>query len=101
MSTATSRRAASPTPTEPEGAPARGRPPDVRKGGWFVRITIAVIVALWLIPTVGVLVTSFRPEELVDTTGWWTALGHLFDRASGRSRTTARRSTPAASRTPS
>ena len=33
---------------------------------------------LWLIPTVGVLVTSFRPEELVDTTGWWTALGHPF-----------------------
>jgi alpha-glucoside transport system permease protein len=51
---------------------------EVRTGGWVVRITIAVIVILWLIPTVGVLVTSFRPEALVDSTGWWTALAHPF-----------------------
>jgi alpha-glucoside transport system permease protein len=50
----------------------------VRKGGWFVRITILLIVVLWLIPTVGVLISSFRPESLVDTTGWWTALAHPF-----------------------
>ncbi len=37
-----------------------------------------MIVVIWLIPTVGVLVTSFRPENLVDTTGWWTAFGHPF-----------------------
>jgi alpha-glucoside transport system permease protein len=59
-------------------APPRGSASDVRKGGWFVRITIVVVVVLWLIPTVGVLVTSFRPEGLVDTSGWWTALGHPF-----------------------
>jgi len=51
-------------------------PVGVKKGGWFVRITIIVVVVIWLIPTVGVLVTSFRPERLVDTTGWWTSLGH-------------------------
>jgi alpha-glucoside transport system permease protein len=51
------------------------------KTGWFLRITVLVIVVLWLIPTVGVLVTSFRPEALVDTTGWWTAFAHLFDPA--------------------
>jgi alpha-glucoside transport system permease protein len=62
---------------EPEARP-RGATSEIRKGGWFVRITIAVVVVLWLIPTVGVLVTSFRPEELVDTTGWWTVLGHPF-----------------------
>ena len=37
-----------------------------------------IIVLLWLIPTLGVLFTSFRPENLVDTTGWWTALAHPF-----------------------
>jgi alpha-glucoside transport system permease protein len=58
--------------------PPSGAASDVRKGGWFVRITIFIVVVLWLIPTVGVLVTSFRPEELVDTSGWWTALGHPF-----------------------
>jgi len=51
---------------------------DARHGGWFVRITILAIVLIWLVPTVGVLVTSFRPEELVDSTGWWTAFAHPF-----------------------
>ena len=52
--------------------------PGARRGGWFVRVVIFVIVLLWLIPTVGVLVTSFRPENLVDSSGWWTALAHPF-----------------------
>jgi alpha-glucoside transport system permease protein len=63
-----------PIPTTPE---VRGSG-EVRKGGWFVRITVLIIVLLWLIPTAGVLITSFRPESLVDTTGWWTALAHPF-----------------------
>jgi alpha-glucoside transport system permease protein len=46
-----------------------------------VRITIVVVVLLWLIPTAGVLITSFRPEELADSSGWWTVFGHLFDHA--------------------
>jgi alpha-glucoside transport system permease protein len=58
----------------------RGGPETrVRKGQWFVRIAITVVVALWLVPTLGVLVTSFRPEHLVDETGWWTSFGHLFE----------------------
>lgn len=51
---------------------------EARHGGWFVRITILVVILLWSIPTVGVLITSFRPEALVDSTGWWTALGNPF-----------------------
>ena len=37
----------------------------------------AVVVAiclLWFIPTVGLLVSSFRPPREVTQTGWWTAL---------------------------
>jgi alpha-glucoside transport system permease protein len=51
---------------------------DVRKGGWFVRLAVVVIVVLWLIPTTGVLITSFRPEALVDSSGWWTVFAHPF-----------------------
>jgi alpha-glucoside transport system permease protein len=60
------------------GAPDVVSPEGRGGGGWLVRITILVIVVLWLIPTVGVLATSFRPEPLVDSTGWWTALAHPF-----------------------
>src|SRR4051794_18153714 len=52
-----------------------------RRGGWVVRITVIVVVAVWTIPTLGVLVSSFRPEHLVNNTGWWTAFAHPFHAA--------------------
>jgi alpha-glucoside transport system permease protein len=64
-----------------EAASTRAAPGDVRQGGWLVRITIVVIVILWSIPTLGVLITSFRAEALVNTSGWWTALARPFDTA--------------------
>jgi alpha-glucoside transport system permease protein len=67
---------------EPIEPAAPGGTLEPRGGGWFVRITILVIVLIWLVPTVGVLISSFRPEALVDTTGWWTALAHPFSAAS-------------------
>jgi alpha-glucoside transport system permease protein len=69
-------RAAEPEVGEP--LPAGGRISEVRKGGWSVRIAIIAICILWLIPAAGVLITSFRSEGLVTTTGWWTALAHPF-----------------------
>jgi alpha-glucoside transport system permease protein len=57
---------------------ARSDPLGVRRSSWFVRITVLVVIALWIIPALGVLITSFRPEALSDRTGWWTALGHPF-----------------------
>ncbi|HEY7755628.1 MAG TPA: carbohydrate ABC transporter permease [Actinomycetota bacterium] len=62
----------------PSGRPPKEEPIGSRKGGWLVRIVVLVIVLIWLIPTVGVLVTSFRPEEAVDSSGWWTSLAHPF-----------------------
>ena len=50
-------------------------------GGWFVKLTIALIVVVWTVPTLGVFVSSFRPEHLVNGTGWWTSIGHVFDTA--------------------
>jgi alpha-glucoside transport system permease protein len=69
-----------PLPTEVESAPPpSGTAADVRRGGWSVSIIVLMIVLLWLIPTLGVLVTSFRPESVVNDTGWWTTFAHLFD----------------------
>ena len=61
-------------PTAPAGSDGAG----VSPGGWFVRITILVVIALWLIPTLGVLITSFRDESVVNETGWWTVFGNPF-----------------------
>ncbi|SDK96451.1 carbohydrate ABC transporter membrane protein 2, CUT1 family [Cryobacterium psychrotolerans] len=35
-------------------------------------IASLVIAVIWTIPTFGLLLSSFRPEELIRTTGWWT-----------------------------
>jgi alpha-glucoside transport system permease protein len=69
----------SPAPVRPPIATTgRGEPEEIGGGRWFVRITVLVIVVVWLIPTVGVLITSFRPEDLVESTGWWTTFAHPF-----------------------
>ncbi|MCT9820883.1 carbohydrate ABC transporter permease [Microbacterium sp. W1N] len=31
-----------------------------------------IIAAVWTVPTFGLFLTSFRPPELINTTGWWT-----------------------------
>lgn len=37
-----------------------------------VHLALIIMVLIWLIPTLGVFVTSFRSREDVRTTGWWT-----------------------------
>jgi len=44
-----------------------------------LNIVIAFIAFIWLLPSVGLLMSSFRPEEAVISTGWWTVLRHPFD----------------------
>ncbi len=41
----------------------------------FLAIVIAI---LWTVPSIGLLVTSFRPELDIRRSGWWTAFGGLF-----------------------
>lgn len=48
---------------------------------WPVKLVLLVIVIIWMIPTIGLLVTSFRPTDSINATGWWTAFGNLFDSA--------------------
>jgi alpha-glucoside transport system permease protein len=43
-------------------------------GKFPVHLALIVMVVIWLIPTLGVFVTSFRSREDVRTSGWWTAL---------------------------
>lgn len=36
-----------------------------------LHVFLAVIGLIWLVPTVGLLVTSFRPRADIQSTGWW------------------------------
>jgi alpha-glucoside transport system permease protein len=44
-----------------------------------VKITVALIAALWSLPTVGLLISSFRHPVALNTSGWWTVLLHPFE----------------------
>jgi alpha-glucoside transport system permease protein len=44
-----------------------------------VHVTLLVICAIWLLPALGLLITSFRPREAILETGWWTVLQNPFD----------------------
>lgn len=35
-------------------------------------VIVIVTMLIWIIPTIGLLVTSFRPPEAVGSSGWWT-----------------------------
>jgi alpha-glucoside transport system permease protein len=42
-----------------------------------IHIALAIIGLVWLAPTVGLLVTSFRPRSDIQATGWWETLSTL------------------------
>ena len=41
---------------------------------WVTNICLAALVLLWLFPTVGLFVSSFRSGEQISGSGWWRAL---------------------------
>ena len=41
---------------------------------WVVHISVVLLVALWLFPTIGLLVSSFRTADQIATGGWWKAM---------------------------
>ena len=39
----------------------------------WASLAAIVIAVLWTIPTIGLLVTSFRKQRAINTSGWWTS----------------------------
>ena len=50
-------------------------------GRTAVRVAVVLITVLWSLPTVGLLVSSFRSNAAVRSSGWWDAILHPFEAA--------------------
>ena len=42
---------------------------------WAVHLSLAALVLLWLFPTAGLFVSSFRTGDQIATSGWWKSMG--------------------------
>jgi alpha-glucoside transport system permease protein len=42
-----------------------------------IHIALGIVAVIWLAPTIGLLVTSFRPRSDIQSTGWWETLSTL------------------------
>src|SRR3982751_2479232 len=52
------------------GQQVGGKPP------LWVRIVLGLIWLAWIVPTLGLVITSFRTQEAANSTGWWTVFTH-------------------------
>jgi alpha-glucoside transport system permease protein len=52
----------------------RGAPRETSAGprSWFARIVVAILCFLWIVPVIGLFLTSFRPLDDANSSGWWT-----------------------------
>jgi alpha-glucoside transport system permease protein len=55
------------------------RMPRWRSRRFILNATVIGLMVLWLLPTIGLLVTSVRPSADVSSSGWWTALVPPFN----------------------
>jgi len=59
--------------------PAEGKEPrHFSLGSLPLHAALILLTVIWIVPTLGLLVSSFRPGSLVSRTGWWTAFAPPF-----------------------
>ena len=68
------------TAARPESTAAVWSPQWIAQRFSRVILHVAVIglTIVWIVPTVGLLVSSFRPAVAILNTGWWTAFSPPF-----------------------
>jgi alpha-glucoside transport system permease protein len=73
-------QAAAHAPTEKAtmADPMGSAPKDKGRRSWFAIIVMLFLCVLWTVPTLGLLVTSFRSRDDIVDSGWWTAILNPF-----------------------
>ena len=51
-----------------------------KKRPWL-SIVLGIVAVLWMVPVIGLLITSFRTTTDAQTTGWWTVFTQFFGNA--------------------
>ncbi len=49
---------------------------EKKRSKWLVNTVLGIISIIWLIPTLGLFISSFRPATDILQTGWWTIFPH-------------------------
>lgn len=73
MTTATTETRTSPAPSTGRAQREPSRIPAY--------LTVAVVATIWSLPSLGLLINSFREPSNIRQSGWWTVFGNLFDSA--------------------
>ncbi len=54
-----------------------------RRSSFLINGALMLICTIWLIPTVGVFITSFRDSQDIFNSGWWAVFPHKEDKDTG------------------
>ncbi|MEV6488697.1 carbohydrate ABC transporter permease [Actinoplanes sp. NPDC051633] len=49
------------------------------KANWIVKAVLLIICFLWVVPVIGLFITSIRTPDAANATGWWTVLKSPLD----------------------
>ncbi|MGA9749858.1 MAG: carbohydrate ABC transporter permease [Nocardioides sp.] len=67
------------TTNRSDPAPTKGAPPKEHpRRSWPARIVLLLLCLVWTVPTLGLLITSVRPQIDTERSGWWSALFNPF-----------------------
>jgi alpha-glucoside transport system permease protein len=63
----------------PSGRKRKRKTVETGQANWVVKVVIVIICFLWIVPTLGALITSFRQPDAATSSGWWTVFTHPSD----------------------